>query len=1348
MSSHDTGAEQNYGGGSVAQPKPEAPSRPSVLASLQPLIQSLAASETRDAVVESLLEWITDSGGFAGARLRLQPEPRPSTDASQQRGQCTGPEAHSVAVVRGRRLLAHLDLWDDEPNGEARVEALSAALPWLALALESTPTDAQPRHRLLIEHAADVVCELASDGRLRYMSPSVADVLGHPPAFYLGKSFVEFVHPDDREVTLEAFSKLVATGKSVETRFRSPHAEGHVCWIWSRASSYRAGGALYVVAILRSVTTQVEAEQRLLESQARYRTIVENASDVILVATPEGLIHHATPNASEVLRVEEPERLTTDLFDRVWPEDRPAFANAWAGTQSEQEPGRVDFRLPDENGTPQWYEASWRPFEDAQGEPLLSLVIRDIGDRKRTEDALRDVAQGLASPDGFSFGTLTRHLAASLQADAAILGLRSPDDPSWVRPVAFWIDGAFAEMDDYPSEGAPCANVLANEICCYPTGVQRLFPADEMLVRERFESYVGAPLTDEQGSVVGLVCALSRQPLHDPDMARSLVRVFSTRASAELQRDRAGRALTASEERFRALAENAQDVIFEMDAKGRVLFSSPNAPALFGTDLTGTDLSSLRDLVHEGDVARVTRELKRAIADQSSGDVAFRLRTPDAGDWRWCELTVRGFLTEGGMRRGVVVLRDITQRTIAEEATQRLISITQNSSDLILLVSLDGSLLFLNPAGQALLGFESEEEARGASVFDLFMPENAKEMRYHVMPTVHRAQHWSGELQLQHHRHARTIPTLATLFLVQDPRSLRPLGIAGIFRDISERKHAERALREIEERYRSITENTLDLIAELSDDGSFVYASPNYRQILGYGSEDLLGRDAFSFLHPDDGHARSEFRRAFEDQVGTETTYRYRHRDGTYRWLETSARPYVTASGRSMIIAITRDITARRAAEEALRRSEEQLRQSQKMDAIGRLAGGVAHDFNNLLTAITGYCDLLLEGIDAQDPARDDAEEILRAAERAGTLTRQLLAFSRRQVLQPRVLDLNALLSDVDRMLRRLLGEDVELVTMLDGELWRVKADPGQLEQVVLNLVVNARDAMPDGGRITIQTSNVVVEGSDASHPDVPPGEYAMLAVRDDGVGMDENTSTRIFEPFFTTKPAGRGTGLGLSTVYGIVSQSQGALRVTSHPEAGSTFFIYLPRVGDAVASPDEATAPPRIRGSETILVVEDADSVRSLVRRHLERQGYTVLEARSGVDALRLCRRHEGPIQLLLTDVVLPGLDGREIARRAVELRAHLPVLYMSGFTEDHPSRRSVLDENVVVLEKPFTPATMLRRVRQILDASAAIERVGERAEAFSEAVPNLEAEAEELEALSSEWIAEGTRDADPEDD
>ena len=417
--------------------------------------------------------------------------------------------------------------------------------------------------------------------------------------------------------------------------------------------------------------------------------------------------------------------------------------------------------------------------------------------------------------------------------------------------------------------------------------------------------------------------------------------------------------------------------------------------------------------------------------------------------------------------------------------------------------------------------------------------------------------------------------------------------------------------------------------------------------------------------------------------------------DGVRRIINSDAGPIRDRKGKVVAgLVIFDDVTERR-------HLEQQLRQSQRMEAVGRLAGGIAHDFNNLLTVIVGQSEVMLEGFGPNDPLREPVQQIDASAQRAAELTKQLLAFSRKQVLQPKVLDLSAIVADLGKMLHRLIGEDVELITRLNSSLGRVKADPGQIEQIILNLAINARDAMPKGGRLTIETNNASLDDQYANqHTDVRPGAYVMLAVSDTGIGMDKETQSRIFEPFFTTKEQGKGTGLGLATVYGIVKQSEGHIWVYSEPGRGTTFKVYLPRVeAPAEIRPRSLDRSEPAIGSETVLVVEDDPAARRLVRQVMSSAGYIVMECKDADQALSMSSSYSGTIHLMITDVIMPGASGRELAQKITALRTGIRVLFMSGYTDNAIVHHGVLDEDVAFIEKPFTPAKLLRKARDVLD-------------------------------------------------
>ena len=519
----------------------------------------------------------------------------------------------------------------------------------------------------------------------------------------------------------------------------------------------------------------------------------------------------------------------------------------------------------------------------------------------------------------------------------------------------------------------------------------------------------------------------------------------------------------------------------------------------------------------------------------------------------------------------------------------------------------------------------------------------------------------------------------------------------GVLEDITALRAAQDEKRRSEGRFRGLIENANDLIAVFDAERRARYISPAYERVLGYSVDEALASDLFALIHPEDREGvLGVFGELLQGAPGCRrvVNFRLRHKDGTWKILESSATNLLHDPDVGGIVVNTRDLT-----EHA--RLEEQYRQAQKMEAVGQLAGGIAHDFNNLLTVIGANAAFLLEGLGPNDPRRQDAEEIQRATERAASLTHQLLAFSRRQVLQPRVLDVNTVVADMDKMLRRLIGEDVELRTVLTEGLPPVLADPGQLEQVILNLSVNARDAMPDGGKRTIEPRAVELDADYAGVHGLAPGTYVMMAVSDTGAGMNRETQLRIFEPFFTTKT--HGTGLGLATVYGIVEQSEGHVAVYSELGRGTTFKVYLPVTDEAAGQHRTGELPiPTLQGSETVLLVEDEAAVRAVATRVLRDAGYTVFEAVSGPAAIALAEREPRGIDLLVTDVIMPRMSGRELADRIVTRRPDLSVLYVSGYTDDSMLHHGVLEPGMFFLEKPFTAESLLRKVRHVLDRQA----------------------------------------------
>jgi two-component system, cell cycle sensor histidine kinase and response regulator CckA len=696
------------------------------------------------------------------------------------------------------------------------------------------------------------------------------------------------------------------------------------------------------------------------------------------------------------------------------------------------------------------------------------------------------------------------------------------------------------------------------------------------------------------------------------------------------------------------------------------------------------------DLAFWGDPEERRRTLAELGRKGSLRDVPVTIQRP-TGERRDALVSLE--LVELGGQQCVLGLSyDVTERKLAEAAVraseERFRALVENSAEAIVLVNGTGAVLYQSASAFRILGYAAEERL-GRSALELVHPEDLA----HALAALQGCLSSPG--QAPHALHARVrrkdgawrdLEMVLTNYLA-DPAVQ---AVIVNYRDVTERKLAEETLRRSQEwleRAQAVA-HVGSWVSGVETRGTLEWSAETLR-IFGLEESAFDGRAEtfFAIVHPEDLAAVQEASRAaIAGEAAYSIDHRIRRADGSVRWVHEDADVLRDEQGRATsLIGTVQDITHRR-------HLEEQLVQSQKMEAIGRLAGGIAHDFNNLLTAIMGYADLLARRVKETPRLLHNVQEILHAAERAAGLTRQLLTFSRKQVLQPRVLSLNVAVADMEPMLRRLIGEDVQLVTALEPGLGQARADPSQLEQVILNLAVNARDAMPQGGKLIVETANV--ERDD--------GRWVMLAVSDTGVGMDAEVRRHLFEPFFTTKAPGKGTGLGLATVYGIVAQSGGSIRVQSEPGRGTTFKVFLPRVDEPLTAQAHPDAQPAVGGSETVLVAEDEDGVRALICEILGELGYEVLEAGRPEAAIEAMSAGGRRVHLLLTDVVMPGMNGPQLAARLTALQPGLRVLYMSGYTGEAVAHHGVLEHGTHLLQKPFTPDALARKVREVLDAGA----------------------------------------------
>ncbi|MCI0681544.1 MAG: PAS domain S-box protein [Gemmataceae bacterium] len=796
--------------------------------------------------------------------------------------------------------------------------------------------------------------------------------------------------------------------------------------------------------------------------------------------------------------------------------------------------------------------------------------------------------------------------------------------------------------------------------------------------------------------------------------AAVLVRLRSIRESLRLEQE-----LRRSEKRFRALFDSNPAPMWVCDAQ-TLAFLAVNQAALQHYGFTRAEFlrMTVRDLSPVAPATDVPEDggadaaaVAAAAADGSSG------HAPDQSPCRRCQhITKDGTIIDvettahtlpyGDRKAWLVLITDVTQRLQAERALREQQALLEN-----IIAHIPGAVFWKDRNGVYLgcndnnardLGRKSPAEVIGLTDFDMPFSRAEAEFYRDCDRKVMQARQPLLNIEEPQHRPDGSEAVLLTSKVPLHDDAGQVIGVLGVYTDITERKRAEQLVEQRERLFRAVIEaaGAVPYTRNYLTD-QFDYIGPGIESLLGYRPEELTP-DVWQSLAQEvilpgrtQGCSAAEASALFRQNpsVSWHSDVRVRTKSGEERWLFNAAVKMLDARGEVVSAwGLLQDITERR-------RIDEQLRQSQKMEAIGRLAGGIAHDFNNLLTVINGYGDLVLRQLPPDDPYYEPVQQMVAAGGRAAKLTGQLLAFSRKAILAPRVLDLHNVVADMKAMLRRLIGEDIELETTTHGPAM-VKADPGHVEQIILNLVINARDAMPQGGKMAIELCNVELDEAYArTQPDAVPGHYVMLTVTDTGIGMDKATQARIFEPFFSRK-GDKGTGLGLATVYGAVRQNGGHITVASEPGRGASFKVYLPRLHEP--SREDAGALPRAalpRGTETVLLAEDEQAVRDLAGRVLSQCGYHVLAATDGGEAMHLAQRYTGQIDLLLTDVVMPKLGGRELAASLQKLHPHLKVIYLSGYTDDAVIRHGILEHDVPFVQKPFAPLALAARVREVLD-------------------------------------------------
>ena len=1040
----------------------------------------------------------------------------------------------------------------------------------------------------------------------------------------------------------------------------------------------------------------------------RYRQLVEQLPAITYVAEygPEGTWKYVSPQISTLLGFSPAEWTSTKglWLKQLHPQDRARVMEAEEYSVKHGTNFDVEYRMFTRDGRLSWFRDRAIAVQQSDGRSLMQGFMLDITERREAESALlklsRQTNMILNSAGDGIFG-LDRggRLTFVNRASARMLGYE-PEEIIGRSGHELW-HHTKADGTRYPESDCPVFAVLRD-------GITRN-GSEDVFWRKDGSSFP-----------VEFISTAIRE---GEEVAGAVITFRDITA-----RQRAEKAQKQAEERFRSIFENAVEGIYQSTPDGHFISVNPAMARMFGYASPDEMVGAISDISCQFYIDAANREeFKRAM---EKGDFVAGLETQvrrKDGTKIWISETsraVRNVIGRVCYYEGTI--EDVTSRKRAE--AERHVSfeiihaanVTDNLDALLhrihqalsRVLYAENCFVALYDPPTALFSFpffadkydvafppqsmdrsctsyvfrQGEAMLITQEVFDRLAVQGEVELVGTPSPSwlgvpLRTPSATIGVLVVQHYEDESAYTHRDLEFLTS---------VGGQIALAIERKRAETALRESEERLRVLVEQLPAVLWTTDAQLRFTSSVGAGLSRLGLKPQEVVGKSLYEYFETND-HSFvpiAAHRRALK---GESVTFHVEWGNGSYAC---HAEPLRDGKGLAVgVICMALDITDRK-------QLEAQLRQAQKMEAVGRLAGGIAHDFNNLLMVIQGYTELLLDRLGGEHPLRRNAEQIHDASQRAAGLTRQLLAFSRKQMLDPHILNVQDVVSDMEKMLRRLIGEDIEFVTMNAPELWSVRADRSQIEQVLLNLAVNARDAMPNGGKLTIETANVELDGSYSRQAVVEPGEYVMLAVSDTGTGMDASTQAHVFEPFFTTKEKGKGTGLGLATVYGIVKQSGGYIWVYSEVNKGATFKVYLPRVKgeDRPAFKKTELTAPR-RGCETILLVEDEKGVRDLAREYLAQEGYEVLEAQNAQDALKIARSHTGDIHLLFTDVVMAGMSGRQLAGEMEQLRPKIRVLYMSGYTDEAIVHHGLLGRGMVLLQKPFTLNSLAVKVRETLD-------------------------------------------------
>jgi two-component system, cell cycle sensor histidine kinase and response regulator CckA len=1136
---------------------------------------------------------------------------------------------------------------------------------------EEAMRGSKEKFRNLIETLPIGVALSVPEGAITEMNPAMVKIFGFDSKEELQKvsASARYVNPKDRERYLELLEKGLV--KDFEAQYK--RKDGTV--FWAKATSIKgstATGTIQFINVFEDITERKEAEKMLSESEQKYRNLVDNATVGVFKTNLSGEIFYINDALIKMLKFGSLEEfIATGVWARYKdPKDREAFL------ENLKKKGTIK-NFESELLTTTGRSRNVLISGTLEGEFISGMIV-DITEHHLAEKALRKSEEKYRNLfenlyDVYYRTDLTGLISIASPSVEKLLGYK-PDEVIGLDMKTFYVNPQ--QREEFLRQIKQHGSVEDFEA--------QLRRKDNSVIWVSTNAKI---LKDEQGNSLAV---------------EGIARDISERKRVE-------EGLRESEQRFRELFDNM--------ASGVAIYDSPdNGESFVFADLNESGLKNAQKTKDEV-IGQEVREIFPGVEALGLFDVLKRVWRTGIPEYHpgglykdnKLSLWVENYVCKLPSGKLVAIYEDTTAQKEAEEALrrseERYSALVEESFDGIF-VQKGPKIIFANRRLYEMLGY-NEGDLVGLDHWLVYHPE------YQELTRKRAAARMRGEETTTNYEVKMPRKDGSWFYADVATRGITIQGEPGIqvwIRDITERKEAEEYLKKSEARLRSVFEASALGIGLIGKNREILWHNKTTARMLGYSSEEIRGKNT-RMLYLND----AEFERV-GDTIKT-LGPRKRTRDIETRWVRKDGSTFDChirhalldpESEDGAILVFAEDITERKKAEEEKRKLEAQFNQAQRMEAIGVLAGGVAHDFNNLLTAIIGNADLVLGDLDKNSPFNESIEEIRKAGHRAAALTRQLLAFSRKELIQPEILDLNSLMMNLEKMLRRLIGEDIDLLTAYSPLPWQVDADPGQMEQVVMNLAVNARDAMPKGGKLTIETANVELDEDYFREHGIKneAGPYVMLAVSDSGLGMDKETQARVFEPFFTTKEMGRGTGLGLSTVYGIVKQNNGHIWVHSEPGKGTTFKIYLPKAekdtGPAKTKPASIGS---LVGSETILVVEDDESLRKMAERMLKGYGYRVITARDGEEALEISGSHDAPIHLMLTDVVMPGMSGPDLAEQLKLRVPGIKVLYMSGYTDNAIAHHGVLERGIEFIHKPFTREGLATKVREILDRKQDLE-------------------------------------------